>query len=97
MLGIIALGLFFLAQIALAQAGAELPAVPPDMFVEHSFWETVLSGGFAVITENKWDNKLAGWLSEAAWVSGVLVGKFGYGTPKLVIAEKAKEAAAPPK
>ena len=112
--------LFFisLSQIALAQAGVELPALPPDAFVEKSFLETILSGDFfirmapivvgtqvilygvaegltriAVVTENKWDNKLASWLSEAAWVAGVLIGKFGYSTPKLVIEEKAKEVA----
>lgn len=47
----------------------------------------------SVITENKWDNKLANWLSEAAWVAGVLVGKFGYGTPKLVMEEKVAKKA----
>ena len=114
MIGIIALVLLALTQIALGQdAAVELP---PDMFVEKGFFETILSGEFfakmvpivvatqvllygvaegltriSVITEAKWDNKLAGWISEAAWVAGVLVGKFGYGTPKLVIEEKAEK------
>jgi len=48
----------------------------------------------SVFTENKWDNKVAMWLSQAAWVLGVLLGKFGYSTPKLLIEEKAKEQAA---
>jgi hypothetical protein len=46
----------------------------------------------AVITENKWDNKVANFLSNAAWIAGVLIGKVGYSTPKLVIEEKAKAA-----
>jgi hypothetical protein len=45
----------------------------------------------AVITENKWDNKAAAILSQAAWWLGVVIGKFGYSTPKLVIEEKAKK------
>ena len=114
---IIAFVLLTLTQVALGQDAAV--ALPPDMFVEKSFLETLLSGDFvakllpilvgvqvilygvaegltriAVITEAKWDNKLAAWLSEAAWVAGVLVGKFGYGTPKLVIEEKALMKAA---
>jgi hypothetical protein len=44
------------------------------------------------LTDNKWDNKLAGWFSSAAWILGSVLGKFGYGTPSLVLAETAKEA-----
>lgn len=122
---------FFLAQIALAQSGVdvgsgsvELPAIPPDAFVEKGFWETLLNGEFiAKVTpviiggqivlyglaegltrisaaiDSKNLGKVAGWLSEAAWVAGVVIGKFGYSTPKLVVQEKAKEAAKqePPK
>lgn len=49
--------------------------------------------------DSKATGKVASWLSEAAWVMGVVIGKFGYSTPKLVIEEKAKEAAKqePPK
>lgn len=42
-------------------------------------------------TKNKWDNKLAAWISEAAWILGVALGKLGYSAPKLVIEEKAKQ------
>ena len=42
----------------------------------------------SVLTEAKWDNKLAHWLSEAAWLMGVIIGKFGYSTPKLLVEEK---------
>lgn len=111
MLGLIALVLLAFTQIALGQ---DVPAIPPEAWVEKSFFDTLISGEFlaklaplvlgsqvillglaegltriAVYTDNKWDNKLAGWLAEAAWVSGVVVGKFGYGTPKLVLEEKA--------
>jgi hypothetical protein len=44
-------------------------------------------------TDTKWDNKIAGWLSEAAWLLGTGLGKLGYGVPKLVVEEKAKQAA----
>lgn len=44
-------------------------------------------------TETTWDNKAAAWLSQAAWVLGSILGKFGYGTPKLVVEEiKNKDA-----
>lgn len=46
-------------------------------------------------TDTKWDNKLAGWMSEAAWLLGTGLGKLGYGVPKLVIEEKAKEHVEP--
>ena len=45
----------------------------------------------SVMTENKWDNDLAQKVSKAAWFLGVMIGKFGYSTPKLVIEEKAKK------
>jgi len=51
----------------------------------------------SVITSNTWDNKLAGWLSDASWVMGVVIGKFGYSVPKLVIEEKALISAEPAK
>lgn len=47
----------------------------------------------AAVTENRWDNKIAHFLGEAAWMMGVVIGKFGYSVPRLVIDEKAKEAA----
>lgn len=111
----IVLFLLSLTQIALGQDAAA-PVVPPDMFIEKSFLDTILSGTFAakalalmvaiqvllyglgegltrlsVLTENKWDNKVANWISNAAWVLGSVCGKLGYSTPKLVIEEKAKE------
>ena len=43
-------------------------------------------------TENKWDNKLAKVISEASWILGSLISKFGYSAPKLVIEEKASKA-----
>lgn len=45
----------------------------------------------AVLTENKWDNKIAGWIGQACWLLGAFLGKFGYSVPKAVIAQKAKE------
>lgn len=47
----------------------------------------------SVITDAKWDNKLAYWLSEAAWVLGAIIGKFGYSEPKLVSQERIDQAA----
>lgn len=47
----------------------------------------------SVYTENKWDNKIASWISQAAWVIGAFLGKFGYSIPKPVLEEKAKEIA----
>ena len=43
-------------------------------------------------TETKWDNKVAAWCSEAAWILGSILGKVGYGTPKLVAQEQIKDA-----
>lgn len=49
-------------------------------------------------TDTTWDNKAAAWLSEAAWVIGSVLGKFGYGTPKLVAQElKASQPTEAPK
>lgn len=42
----------------------------------------------AIFTENKWDNKTAAVLSQAAWFIGVFLGKFGYSIPKPVFEEK---------
>lgn len=39
-------------------------------------------------TANTWDNKAAAWVSEAAWVVGLFLSKFGYGTPSAVIQDK---------
>lgn len=115
---IISFVLLALTQIALGQAAADQAVVPPDMFVEKGFWDTILSGDFfmkmlpvvigtqvillgvaegltriSAATENKWDNKAASMLSEAAWLLGLVIGKFGYSTPKLVLEEKAKSLA----
>jgi hypothetical protein len=45
----------------------------------------------SVWTENKWDNKLAYYISQIAWALGALLGKFGYSVPKLILEEKAKQ------
>jgi hypothetical protein len=45
----------------------------------------------SAFTETKWDNDIAKKVSKAAWFLGVMIGKFGYSTPKLVIEEKAKK------
>ena len=45
----------------------------------------------AEVTETKADNKVAGWLGEAAWVLGAVIGKFGFGTPKAVITDQAEK------
>jgi hypothetical protein len=45
----------------------------------------------SVMTENKWDNKAAKYISNAAWILGLAISKFGYSVPKLVIEEKAKK------
>jgi len=42
-------------------------------------------------TEAKWDNKAAEKISQAAWIMGSLISKFGYSVPKHVIEEKAKQ------
>lgn len=45
----------------------------------------------SVYTENKWDNDLAAKVSSIAWYLGLIISKFGYSVPKLVIEEKAKK------
>lgn len=45
----------------------------------------------SAMTETNVDNKVAAWVSEASWVLGVLISKFGYSVPKVIIEEKAKE------
>ena len=40
-----------------------------------------------------WLQRLAGWVSQAAWLLGVVLGKVGVGEPKLVTEEKIKAAA----
>jgi hypothetical protein len=47
----------------------------------------------AVYTENKWDNKIAAILSQAAWFLGVFLGKFGYSIPKPVLEEAVHQGA----
>jgi len=37
---------------------------------------------FADKTETKWDNRIAKVLSTIAWFLGLILGKFGYGSPK---------------
>lgn len=45
----------------------------------------------SAMTETQVDNRLAAWVSEASWVLGSLISKFGYSVPKVIIEEKAKE------
>jgi hypothetical protein len=45
----------------------------------------------SAMTETNADNKVAAWVSEAAWVLGVGISKFGYSVPNVIIEEKAKE------
>ncbi len=45
----------------------------------------------SVYTDNKWDNELASKISSVAWTLGLIISKFGYSVPKLVIEEKAKK------
>lgn len=45
----------------------------------------------SALTETNVDNKLAAWTSEAAWILGVGISKFGYSVPKVILEEKAKE------
>jgi len=47
-------------------------------------------------TETETDNKVAAWVSQASWVLGNLLAKFGYSVPKAVIEEKAIELAQKP-
>jgi hypothetical protein len=43
-------------------------------------------------TDNTWDNKIAAYAAEAAWFLGAILGKVGYGEPKLVSQEKIDQA-----
>lgn len=45
----------------------------------------------ADFTDNKWDNDLAKKIAKASWILGVVVSKFGYSTPKLILQEKKKK------
>jgi hypothetical protein len=45
----------------------------------------------SVYTDNKWDNDVAAKVSSIAWYLGLIISKFGYSVPKLVIEEKAKK------
>lgn len=47
-------------------------------------------------TETDTDNKLAAWVSQASWVLGNLLSKFGYSVPKAVVEEKAQQLAEKP-
>ncbi len=42
----------------------------------------------SVFTDNQWDNKAAAMLSNAAWIIGSMLGKFGYSVPSEVQADK---------
>jgi len=42
-------------------------------------------------TKNTWDNDLAKKIAKASWYIGVVVSKFGYSAPELVVKEKAKK------
>ena len=42
-------------------------------------------------TETETDNKVAAWVSQASWVLGGLLAKFGYSMPKAIIEEKASQ------
>lgn len=48
----------------------------------------------SIYTSNTWDNKAAETLSNATWFLGSMLGKFGYGTPKPVLAEHVAQAQA---
>ena len=57
-----------------------------------------LLDSFASKTETKLDDKiaksaksLAKWTARMAWFLGVILGKFGYGTPKLVLDREVKK------
>ena len=41
-------------------------------------------------TETMTDNKIAAYFSQAAWLLGAFLGKFGYSVPKPLLEEKAK-------
>jgi hypothetical protein len=47
-------------------------------------------------TETETDNKIAAYVSQASWVLGNLLAKFGYSVPKAVIEEKAIAMASKP-
>lgn len=47
-------------------------------------------------TETETDNKIAAWISQASWVLGSLLSKFGYSVPKAILEEKAIELAKKP-
>jgi len=57
----------------------------------------------SVYTDNNWDNKISGMLSEAAWLLGSILGKFGYSEPsevskyKVELAQEKSVAQAPQK
>jgi hypothetical protein len=46
----------------------------------------------AKLTSTGTDDEIAGWISQAAWLLGTLLGKFGYSVPKLVVEEEIKKA-----
>lgn len=47
-------------------------------------------------TDDNTDNKIAAYLSQAAWLLGVTLGKFGVSVPTLVIQEAADQKAEQP-
>ena len=47
---------------------------------------------FSDYTDTTWDNKAAAVLSEIVWFLGAVLGKVGYGTPKLVLEESEKHS-----
>lgn len=99
----IALAFFFFSSIAIA-ADASMPemlGLSGDFMAKLLAWmvglQLIFAGvgkgltEIAVKTDNTFDNKLANFLSKAAWWVGKAVSYFGMGAPKQVVLEKAEQ------
>lgn len=97
----------FPAKVALAGADVQLEEFLPFLSSWPEFGKVmafvvglqVLLRGLAegltrisAMTDNTWDNKVAAVFSQTAWFLGAILGKIGYGEPKLVSDEKVENA-----
>jgi len=96
----------FAAEIPMVALPAEQPSFL-QLLTNGAFFAKIVAFGLAiqvvlyalgealtrvsVYTDNKWDNDLAAKVSSFAWYLGLIISKFGYSVPKLVIEEKAKK------
>lgn len=100
LVGSVALADAQVAQVAQTNFFTMIQAYAPHMIAFFIGVQIMLRGiaegltKISVITDNSTDNKIAAQLSNAAWIMGSILGKFGYSVPSEVIADKVDVAVA---